>query len=64
MNTSVFCVENVRWVGQDCGVWFYLASPSYECVELSECEAGGCSVNLLRGNKGISVHLLWDNVPL
>lgn len=46
------------------GVWLHLASPSYECVELSECEAGGCSVNFLRGNKGISPRLVQDNVTL
>lgn len=51
---------------QCCRMWLNWASPSYECVELSERGAGGCSVNLLRGNKGICSHILdfgWSCVP-
>lgn len=47
-------------------MWLNWASPSYECVELSGRGAGGCSVNLLRGNKGICSHILdfgWSCVP-
>lgn len=40
--------------------WWLLLVPNV----FSECDAARCSVNRLRGNKGISPHLIHDKIIL